>query len=74
MAEVLVFGHIVAQHIKVDDDKTYVETYLWSCQTDAVAGCECFKHVGHERRKLGIFGGDVLRLFAKHGLTVSIYR
>ena len=49
MAEVFKLWEVIAQNIKVDNDKSYVETYLRSCQADAVARSKSFKHIGHER-------------------------
>ena len=74
LAEVGIFGHVVFQHVEVDDDESDVAAYLWRCQSHAVSLCEGLKHVGDELFEFGIVSRDVLCFLAQYGLSVSINR
>ena len=59
LAEALVLGEILAQHVKVDHHHTDGQTYLRRCKTNTIAGIESLEHIGNKSLKLGIFWGDI---------------
>ena len=72
--EVLVFGHVVAQWVQVDDNDTDRAPHLRSGQSDALAFCQRVPHVTKEFVQLRIVGRNVLGYLAEHRLTIYINR
>ena len=59
LAETLVLGKFLAQHVEVDYHHTDGQTYLRCCKTYTIAGIESLEHIGNKSLKLGIFWGDI---------------
>ena len=73
-AEVLVLGHVVAQHVEVDDHYADGLTHLGSSQSDTFTLGQCLPHILQQGRKFRIVGGNVLGDLAQYGLAIYINR
>ena len=74
MTEILVFRHVIAQHVQVDDNHTDSFTNLRSCQSDAFTLSQRLPHVINQRVQLREIGGNILSNLAKHRLAIYINR
>ena len=74
MAESLVLWEVVAQYVEVDDHEADGFAYLWSCETDAIAGVEGLVHIVDKLFEFWIIGCDVFSHFSQNRLTIYINR
>ena len=70
--EVSIFGKVVFQHVKSDDNHANRLADLWGSESDSVAVVHGLKHVANQLLEVGKVGGDVFRFFAEHGHAVGI--
>ena len=74
LAKTLVFGHVFAQRVEVDDGKADVLADLRCGKSDALGSGQRLKHIGNQFVESGIVGRDVFRNLSQHGLAVGINR
>ena len=74
LTETFIFGHILSQHVEIDNRQAYRTTNLGCCQSDAFALGQCLPHIGNELFQFRIVGGDIFRHLPQYRLTIYINR
>ena len=74
MAVALILGHVVTEHVKVDDNNPDVASYLWSSQSDALACLKGLVHVLYELLQSLIVWRNVLGHLSQNRLPIYINR
>ena len=74
VAEILVLGKLVAEHVEINHSQTDVLTDLRGCEPYSIGSREGFKHIGNQLCEPRVVGGDIFRLLAQHRLPIYINR
>ena len=74
MTEVLVFRHVVTQHVEVNDYHADRLAHLRSSKTNAFALCQRVPHILDEIVQIRIVSGNILCHFSQYGLPQYINR
>ena len=74
VAETLVLGEFVTEHVEIDNSQTDVLSDLRGCEPYSIRSREGFKHIGNQLCEARVVGGDIFRLLAQHWLPIYINR